>query len=368
MKLNEYVTLGRSGLRVSPLCLGAMIFGADSGRWGPNRATARKIFNSYVELGGNFVDTADGYMKGQSEEFVGECIAQSGLRDQMVIATKYSFNMDRRNPNAGGNGRKNIYRALENSLRRLRTDYIDLYLMHSWDTVTPVEEVMSTLDALIRAGKVRYAGFSNVPAWYAVRAQSIAEFTTMEPVVALQLEYSLVERTIEWEHIPAAQALGIAVCPWGALANGLLSGKYRRGAELSAESGRLARLKDTNNPIFQKFTDRNWQILDVLLDVSRELGLSPAAVAINWVISQPGITSTIIGASRPEQFETALSALDFTIPGEARTRLDQASAVKSPSPYMFFEETLLSVYNGSSRINRWTPALRPAAGNRIPQD
>ena len=174
------------------------------------------------------MDTADGYTNGKSEEMVGKFIKEAKARDRVALATKFTFNAQPGNPNAGGNGRKNMYRAIEGSLRRLQTDYIDLYWMHVWDMVTPVEEVLSSFDALVRAGKVRYIGFSDVPAWYVARAQTLAEQLGRERIIALQLEYSLVERNIEREHIPAAQELGIAICPWSPLAGGILSGKYKR--------------------------------------------------------------------------------------------------------------------------------------------
>jgi aryl-alcohol dehydrogenase-like predicted oxidoreductase len=225
--MKEYVTLGRSGLRVSPLCLGTMTFGTEWG-WGTEEDVSRAIFNRYIEAGGNFLDTADGYTGGKSEEMLGKFIGERRLRDRVVVATKFTFNTDPGNPNAGGNGRKNIYRALEGSLRRLQTDYIDLYWLHAWDTVTPVEEVVSTLIDLVREGKIRHFGFSDVPAWYAARALTIAEKEGKERPIALQMEYSLVERNIEREHVPAAQELGIAICPWSPLASGFLTGKYKR--------------------------------------------------------------------------------------------------------------------------------------------
>src|ERR1700693_3911720 len=232
MSLKQYVTLGRSGLRVSPLARGTMTFGTES-RWGSEPAVARQVFDGYIEQGGNFIDTADGYTNGKSEELLGHFIAERSLRERLALATKFTFNADPANPNAGGNGRKNIYRALEGSLRRLQTDYIDLYWMHVWDMMTPVEEVLASLDTLGQAGKGRYIGLSDVPAWYVARAQTLAEQQGRERISALQLEYSLVQRNIEREHIPAAQELGIAVCPWSPLAGGLLSGKYKRGAQLS---------------------------------------------------------------------------------------------------------------------------------------
>src|SRR6476660_8952914 len=212
MRLNEYITLGRSGLRVSPLCLGTMTFGTEWG-WGSEETVSRSVFDRYVDAGGNFVDTADAYTGGKSEELVGKFIAERKLRDRIVLATKFTFNAQPGNPNAGGNGRKNIYRALEGSLRRLGTDYIDLYWLHAWDMMTPFDEVVNTLSDLVREGKIRYYGLSDVPAWYTARAATFAEYNSRERPIALQLEYSLVERTIKREHVPAARELGFAVCP-----------------------------------------------------------------------------------------------------------------------------------------------------------
>src|SRR3954452_15138380 len=227
MQLNEYSTLGRSGLRVSPLCLGTMTFGTEWG-WGAEESVSRSLFDRYIETGGNFIDTADGYTGGKSEEMVEKFIADRKLRDGVVLATKFTFNAQPGNPNAGGNGRKNALRALEGSLRRLKTDYIDLYWMHAWDQTTPVEEVMATFDLMVRSGKVRYVGFSDVPAWYAARGCTIAQFAHSAPVVTLQLEYSLVERSIEREHVPLAREMGLGICPWSPLASGFLAGKYKR--------------------------------------------------------------------------------------------------------------------------------------------
>src|SRR5262245_4742056 len=262
MPLDHYVTLGRSGLLVSPLCLGTMTFGTEWG-WGSNETTAGAILDRYLQAGGNFLDTADGYVEGRSEEMLGRLIAERRIRDRMVLATKFTFNAESGNPNAGGNGRKNVHRALEGSLRRLRTDYIDLYWLHAWDTVTPVEEVVATLTDLVHAGKIRHYGFSDVPAWYAARAQTIAEHEGKDRCIALQLEYSLVERTIEREHVAAARELGMGICPWSPLAGGFLAGKYRRSDSGGGTGeGRLEMMKGSPNPAFQKFTDRNWRVLD----------------------------------------------------------------------------------------------------------
>ena len=353
MKLNEYVTLGRSGLRVSPFCLGTMTFGTEWG-WGSEEDAARSIFSRYLERGGNFVDTADMYTNGKSEELVGKFIKDAKVRDQVVLATKFTFNAHPGNPNAGGNGRKNMYRALEGSLRRLQTDYIDLYWMHAWDMITPVEEVLESFDMLVRAGKVRYIGLSDVPAWYVARAQTLAEQQSRERIAALQLEYSLVERNIEREHIPASQELGIAICPWSPLAGGFLSGKYKRGAQPGPTDSRLEIQKAAGTTIFERYTDRNWKVLDALLEVSKEMGRPPAEVALNWVATQPGVTSTIIGATKIAQLDSNLSSLDFTIPAELRARLDKAGELDpNAQPYAFFTPTLQERIGGNVAIRAW---------------
>ena len=354
MKLNEYVTLGRSGLRVSPLCLGTMTFGTEWG-WGADETISRAIFDRYLERGGNFVDTADAYTNGKSEELVGKFIKEAKARDRVVLATKFTFNAQPGNPNAGGNGRKNMYRAIEDSLRRLQTDYIDLYWMHMWDMVTPLEEVLSSFDSLVRAGKIRYVGFSDVPAWYAARAQTLAEQLGRERIIALQLEYSLVERNIEREHIPAAQELGMAVCPWSPLAAGILSGKYKGEGKPGSPQGRLDLQKTTGTALFDRFTERNWKIVDVLVDVAKQMGRPPAEVALNWVATQPGITSTIIGATKVNQLDSNLSSLDFAIPAELRARLDKAGALESfAQPYVCFSPPIQARLTGGTVVRPWS--------------
>jgi aryl-alcohol dehydrogenase-like predicted oxidoreductase len=352
MQLNEYITLGRSGLRVSPFSLGTMTFGND--RWGSDDAEARRIFNRYVESGGNVLDCADVYSGGKAEEILGSFVSEAGLRDKMVLATKFTFNPQEGNPNSGGNSRKNIYRALESSLRRLKMDYIDLYWMHVWDTVTPVEEVVDTLTTLVREGKIRYYGFSDVPAWYATRAQTLAQCESHEPVIALQLEYSLVERNIEQEHVPAALELGMGICPWSPLASGFLAAKYtqEKGAE-SSQGSRLDVLKNADNPAFKKFTERNWKILDVLVEVARQLKRSPSQIALNWVATQPGVTSTIIGATKLAQLEDNLAALSFAIPSDLRTKLNEVSRLEPAHPYMFFEGVLQERIHGGVKVRGW---------------
>jgi aryl-alcohol dehydrogenase-like predicted oxidoreductase len=354
MKLIEYVTLGRSGLRVSPLCLGTMTFGTEWG-WGADEESSRAMFNRYLEKGGNFVDTADGYTNGKSEQLVGKFLQETKTRDKAVLATKFTFNGEPGNPNASGNGRKNIHRAIEGSLRRLQTDYIDLYWMHAWDMVTPVEEVIESLDTLVRAGKIRHFGFSDVPAWYAARAYTLAEQQGRARIIALQLEYSLIERTIEREHIPAAQELGIGVCPWSPLGNGLLAGKYKREEQSGPSQGRLDILKKSGGALFERFTERNWGIVNALLEVAKQMGRPPAEVALNWVATQPGITSTILGMTKVAQLDSNLASLDFTIPAELRARLDKASELDSTvQPYVFFGPKLQARIRGDLSIRPWT--------------
>ena len=350
-KMNEYVTLGRSGLIVSRFCLGTMTFGND--RWGSSDEEARRIFDRYIEEGGNFLDCADGYAEGKSEEVLGRFIAESKLRDQVVLATKFTFAAQEGDPNSGGNGRKNAYRALEGSLRRLGTEYVDLYWMHVWDMITPVEEVVETLSTLVRAGKIRYYGFSDVPAWYLARAVTLAEERGLESPIALQLEYSLVERNIEREHVPAAQELGLGICPWSPLASGFLSGKYTREGASSSKGSRLDVLKESNNPVFNKFTEQNWNVLDALQNIAKQLGHSPARVGLNWVATQPGVTSTIIGATKIKQLEDNLAALSFEIPPELRQKLDDAGALEEIHPYMFFGGVLQDRIRGGVKVKRW---------------
>jgi aryl-alcohol dehydrogenase-like predicted oxidoreductase len=330
-----------------------MTFGTQWG-WGSEDETARSVFDRYIDAGGNFIDTADGYTEGHSEELLGKFIGERGLRDRVVLATKFTFNGEPGNPNAGGNGRKNIYRALEGSLRRLKTEYIDLYWLHAWDTITPVEEVVSTLDCLVRAGKIRYFGFSDTPAWYVARAKTLAEKEGKESLVALQLEYSLVERNIEREHVPAAQELGLAITPWSPLASGFLTGKYRRDGDTGVGEGRLDALKD--NPAFNQFSERNWRILDELLAVSKQVDKTPAQVALNWATTQPGITSTIIGATKVAQLDVNLRSLEFELPADLRKRLDDASAIEPVHPYKFFGPEMQGMLSGGTSVRPWASA------------
>ncbi|RUX94560.1 MULTISPECIES: aldo/keto reductase [unclassified Mesorhizobium] len=338
MSADHYYLLGRSGLRVSRIALGTMTFGNGGirglgGSWGSDETAARAIFDRYLDCGGNFIDTADSYAAGMSETLVGKFVSEAAARDRVVITTKFSNCLEPGNPNAGGNGRKNLMRAVDASLRRLKTDYIDLFLLHTWDRMTPVEEVMRSFDDLVRAGKIRYAGLSDVPGWYAARAQTWAEAHALTPLISLQLPYSLAERSIENEFVPLAQALGLGITAWSPLAMGLLSGKYHTGRQTP---GRLALDASGNGLGF--FTERNVRIVEVLKQVSTEIGRSMAQVALNWVVARPGIGAAIIGASRIGQLDDNLSSLDFEIPEPLRKQLDAASAVEPVYPYSLFAD------------------------------
>jgi aryl-alcohol dehydrogenase-like predicted oxidoreductase len=306
------------------------------------------MFDRYLAAGGNFFDTADLYTDGASEALLGRFIEDSGTRDRVVLATKFSYNAQPGNPNAGGNGRKNILRAVEGSLRRLRTDYIDLYLLHTWDRVTPAEEVVHTLDDLVRAGKIRYAGLSDVPAWYASRAQTYAEAHALTPLVNLQLEYSLIERHIEHEFVPMGAELGMGITAWSPLGMGLLSGKYKPSQDGGTGDGRLAKISGT--PGFDRFTERNWRIVAALEEVAAAMGKPMAQVALNWVATQPGIASVIVGATKLAQLEDNLAALSFAIPAALRAKLEEASALEAAFPYWFFGDVQQSRIHGGVAV------------------
>ena len=316
MNLTDFRTLGRSGLIVSPLALGTMTFGNTG--WGSADDVSQTIFDAYIGAGGNFIDTADVYSGGRSEELVGEYVAAREMRDQVVLATKFSFGAQRGNPNASGNGRKNIHRALEGSLRRLKTEYVDLYWLHAWDSVTPVEEVVQTFADLVRSGRIRYYGLSNVPAWYLARAVTLAQAQGLPAPIALQAQYSLVERQLEQEYVPAAAECGLGITPWSPLAGGFLSGKYTRE---TAKTGGQGRLSGSNPFGDSKFTEHNWQVLDALRGVATDVGASPAQAALAWVLAQPGVTAPIIGGERHR-----------AAPGQSGVAGTPALAAAAPAP------------------------------------
>jgi aryl-alcohol dehydrogenase-like predicted oxidoreductase len=345
----RYYTLGNTGLKVSRLALGTMTFGDDWG-WGADEANSRQLFDTYLEAGGNLIDTADLYTNGNSERMLGRFVKETGSRDRVIITTKFTYNAEPGNPNAGGNGRKNILRAVEGSLQRLGTDYIDIYMLHTWDQLTPAAEVMRTLDDLVRSGKVRYVALSDAPAWYVAQAQTLAQERHYEPLCTVQLEYSLAERHIEFEYTVMARALGMGIMVWSPLASGLLSGKYRPSERGGEGAGRLAMLADSGNPAFNKFTERNWAIVAELEQVARELDRSMAQVALNWVAHRPAVASVIIGATKPHQLRDNLGALEFTIPPELMQRLDAISRLESHFPYTFFDAEIQNMITGGTTI------------------
>ena len=340
-RLPRVQLLGRSGLRVSRLALGTMTFGQQP--WGCDEVAAAAILDRHLEWGGNLIDTADHYAGGESERMLGAMIAERCARDRVVLASKFSLGSGSRDPNAVGNGRKTLVASLEASLRRLGTDYLDLYILHVWDGVTPAEEVMRTLDDAVRAGKVRYVALSDVTGWYTARAQTLAEWRGYAPVCAVQLEYSLVERGLELEFPSLCRELGIGILAWAPLCNGLLSGKHRPAAAGGLAEGRLRVVTEAGR--FDRLTDRNWAIVAELERVAAELGRPVAQVAINWVASRPAVGSVILGATRAEQLDETLGALDFTIPAELLADLDQVSALPRIFPYCF--------------LDRMQPALQP---------
>ena len=349
--MNHYFTLGRSGLRVSRLCLGTLTFGQKTfdGSWGADEVVSRSIFERYLDRGGNFIDTADVYTLGESETLLGKFMVETQSRERIVLATKYTVNSLTGAPNHGGNGRKNMMRAIDDSLRRLRTDYIDLYIMHMWDRMTPAEEVVRGFDDLVRGGKVRYAGMSDVPAWYAARAQTYAEAHGLSPIVNLQLPYSLAERSLEAEHSSLALHLGIGITAWSPLAMGLLSGKYREAPSGVSGDGRLNSTKTKN--VLGYFTKRNFEIAEALRQVAAEMGRSSAQVAINWVAHRPAVGSVIIGASKLPQLDDNLASLEFEIPSELQQRLEIASRIPLGSPYtMFLDQFQNETVNGGVRV------------------
>ncbi|MBX7184430.1 MAG: aldo/keto reductase [Vicinamibacteria bacterium] len=321
----KYRVLGRSGLKVSEICLGAMTFGEDWG-FGASKEESRKQFDVFAAAGGNFIDTANVYTKGTSERFVGEFVKSD--RDRFVIATKYSIATRFDDINAWGNSRKNLVQSVDASLRRLDLDRIDLYWVHVADPLTPVDELMRALDDVVRAGKVIYVGVSDTPAWQVARANTMAKLRGWSRFVGLQIEYSLIERTPERDLLPMAEALGLAVTPWGPIGGGVLSGKYSVGWE-TPDSKRVAANR-------HRFSDRNMKIAGEVSAIARELGRSSAQVAIAWVMGRgPHGTIPIVGARTAAQLEDSLGAIDTMLTPEMLTRLDAVSKIELGFPHDF---------------------------------
>ncbi|GHF68679.1 aryl-alcohol dehydrogenase (NADP+) [Amycolatopsis bartoniae] len=318
MPLDHYLTLGRSGLRVSPFALGAMTFGEDPGGAGSSVEESEKILSAYLDRGGNFIDTANIYTNGHSEKILGDHFAaRPGSRDHVVLASKFFTNLFPGDPNGGGAGRASILAQLHESLRRLRTDHLDLYWLHNWDRHTPIEETLRTLDDLVRAGKIRYLGFSNTPAWVTAQAQTLTLLRGWTPLIALQVEYSLLARTVEGELAPLARDQGMALVPWSPLKNGFLSGKYRRGGEVTDS----ARAAFVGGP-----SEKEFDVIEAVAAIAGELGTTPAAVSMAWLRAREGTVVPIVGARRLEHLEGNLAGLDVQLTAEHLRTLDEISA------------------------------------------
>jgi aryl-alcohol dehydrogenase-like predicted oxidoreductase len=326
----KYTTFGSTGLRVSELFLGTMGWGEDWG-WGAPAQECRAMLTAYAEAGGNVIDTANKYTEGSSERIVGEVLGSD--RGQFVVATKYTLSMNGADPNASGNHRKNLRQSVEDSLRRLRTDYIDLLWVHIWDPHTPVEETVRALDDLVRAGKVLYTGFSDVPAWVVARANTLAELRGWTSFAGLQLSYSLLQRDIEREHLPMAAATGLSVAAWAPLARGILSGKFTR---TDATSGsRIDR---------DAVTDRQLEIARETDAVADKLGVSSAQVALAWTRAHHRWVHPIIGATNADQLADSLASADLELPADTVERLDQVSAFDLGFPQAFILQARDFVY------------------------
>lgn len=350
----RYTLLGRSGLRVSELCLGTMTFGGAWG-WGAPEDVCKKQLAAFFDRGGNFIDTANRYTDGESEEILGRLL--KGRRDEVVLATKYTMSMRPGDPNAGGNARKNMMQAITGSLERLRTDYIDLYWVHAWDMLTPIDEVMRGLDDLVSSGRVNYVGVSDYPAWKVAEANTLADLRGWSRFVALQIEYNLVRRDVERELVPMARDLGIGIAPWSPLAGGLLTGKYSR-EDLEHGEQMTPGERPTNRAqmIRSRLDERKLAIAEVVSEVAHEIGRSPAQVALRWVTDRPGVSSTILGARTLEQLDDNLGSLDFQLDAEHATRLDEASEVEMGFPHdMVTSPRIHQILHGGVEVEPYRP-------------
>jgi aryl-alcohol dehydrogenase-like predicted oxidoreductase len=343
MSLDHFVTLGRSGLRVSPLCLGAMTFGEDLG-WGSSVEESQQIIDRYSELGGNFIDTANFYTKSHSEKIIGDHVGRHpARRDRLVLATKFSGNLYPGDPNGGGSGRKSIVAQCENSLRRMQTDYIDLYWLHNWDVHTPIDETMAALEDLVRAGKVRYLGVSDTPAWKIVEANMIARFRGWSQFIGLQIEYSLLERSVEQELVPMALEFGLGITPWSPLKSGALSGKYTRK--------NAGQVKGDRGWFIDAFLgEKSYAVVDELERIAGRHETTVARVAIAWLQAQPGVTSTIIGARRLSQLEDNIKALEVKLTSDDLAQLDALTKPTFGFPQNM-QPIFPSIHNGGTTVN-----------------
>ncbi len=320
----KYKLLGRSGLKVSELCLGTMGFGTESG-WGADKETSFAIMEAFGKAGGNFLDTANIYKLGTSEKIIGEFISTRD-RDYWVIATKYSLKDNETNPNASGNSRKNMMRSVEASLKRLQTDFIDVLYLHIWDDLTPVDEILRGLDDLIRQGKVNYAAISDTPAWIVSKGNTLAEFMGWSQFIALQVEYSLLQRTPERDLLPVAKHFGMTLTTWAPLAGGALTGKYLRG-----DAGRL-------KPGSNRLNERATNITKEVIAIADKMGVQPSHIALKWTMQQGLSSIPIVGATKLSQLEENLKTVDITIAADDMKRLDEVSAIDLGFPGNFYKE------------------------------
>jgi aryl-alcohol dehydrogenase-like predicted oxidoreductase len=317
----NYKLLGKSGLRVSELALGTMTFGEEWG-WGSDKKESKKVFDSYANAGGNFIDTANRYTEGTSEKFVGEFVASD--RGHFVVATKYTLHTRRDDPNYSGNHRKNMMRSLDESLKRLNTDFVDLYWLHAWDYTTPEEEILRALDDMVRAGKILYIGISDTPAWIVSRMNAISELRGWSQFVALQIKYSLLERTVERELLPMARKLDLAVTPWAVIGGGILSGKYNKNKN---EEGRAQ--------LHKSLKEDHLKIAEEVIKIGDQAGCSPSQVAINWVRQQPGVIIPIIGAKTESQLKDNIDCMKFNLNDEQLNKLNEKSKIDLGFPHNF---------------------------------
>lgn len=346
--LDDYRLLGRSGLRVSPVALGTMTFRVGGGSWGSSDEEARAMVDMFVDRGGNFIDTADFYGgHGGSEELLGELVKDK--RHRMVISTKYSLTTEPGNPNASGNHRKNMVRSVEESLRRMQTEYIDLLYLHMWDFRTPVDEVLRAFDDLVRQGKVLYIGLSDTPAWQASRMQAIAELRGWSQFCALQIQYSLVERTVERELIPMALEMGMGVSPWAPLGQGMLTGKYTRADLVPGDMSDISSRKAIN-AVTGKLTEKNLDIADVVVEIAKDIGCTPAQLALAWTLANPAVCSPVVGVRTPAQLDDNLGALEVELTPDQLKRLDEVSAVPPVFPMDVLRGPAESMMFGGVRV------------------
>ncbi|MDQ5868382.1 MAG: aldo/keto reductase [Thermoproteota archaeon] len=336
----RYKLLGKSGLRVSELCLGAMTFGEDWGAFlrGSSKEECKKIFDLFVDAGGNFIDTANNYQNGTSEKYVGEFIAPE--REKFVLATKYTLTTNPSDPNASGSHRKNLFQSVETSLKRLNTHYIDFLWVHAWDYMTPIEEVMRSLDDMIRSGKVLYVGMSDAPAWVVARANTMSELQGWSPFTGLQIMYSLIERTPERELLPMARTLDIGITAWSPLGGGVLSGKYNTPYKENQEQKRF----ETNNPMTAAFVnERNLSIAKEVQTIAKETNKTPSQVALSWIGHQRdrGVIVPILGARTQTQMKDNLGSLDLALSSDQLERLNEISKIELGFPHSFLSSDMV---------------------------